>query len=291
MLGWSSLCLVTGLLVSCANQDQAEQQPPQDAMAQQAEIALQNPQPQAFPSPDILAPSSLPSTVSKPSLADKPAPIATIPVKGLQKPTSPEERVALAKTGMTRDPFAPLLPTQIEFAPLPKQSSVPTKSSAPQPASQNQASQTQRSRTNQPKPSTIAPLPNISFKPLPPAPVPNFAPPIAVNPLPPMQVPIAPTLSPTHLAEAVEITGIVQMGDRTLVIAKAPDEATARYIQTGDYLSGGQVQLKAIRMSPQGEPTVILRQAGQDVTKSLGRQQASGLNSSRMGLSRLELFK
>lgn len=95
--------------------------------------------------------------------------------------------------------------------------------------------------------------------------------------------PIAPPISPTRLAEEVEITGVAQVGDRLMVIVKAPDESTARYVQQGDYLSGGQVQLKAIRMSAQGEPTVILRQAGRDVIKSLGRNQAAGLNSTRFG--------
>jgi hypothetical protein len=62
----------------------------------------------------------------------------------------------------------------------------------------------------------------------------------------------------------------VQAGNRTLVIAKAADEPTVRYLQAGDYLSGGKIRVKAIRLESQSEPEIILQQNGVEVTKRVG---------------------
>lgn len=55
-----------------------------------------------------------------------------------------------------------------------------------------------------------------------------------------------------------------------MVIAKAADEPTARYLQAGDSLSGGRVVVQAIEMNGKGEPQVILQQNGVKVTKRVG---------------------
>jgi hypothetical protein len=68
----------------------------------------------------------------------------------------------------------------------------------------------------------------------------------------------------------VQITGVVRTGNQIMVIAKAADEPTARYLQAGDSLSGGRVVVQAIEMNGKGEPQVILQQNGVKVTKRVG---------------------
>lgn len=112
----------------------------------------------------------------------------------------------------------------------------------------------------------------------------RFIPPIQISKNPPPlpaisrapieNNPAAPTFvepsSLTALADGVEITGIVQAGDRVMAIIRAPEENTARYVNSGDTLSGGRVIVREIRLGQAGQPTVVLEQNGQRVTKSIG---------------------
>jgi hypothetical protein len=97
--------------------------------------------------------------------------------------------------------------------------------------------------------------------------------PIAPAPLPP--------ISATSLADRVEISGVMQVGNKTMVIAKAEYDNSARYLQAGDALAGGQVHIKSIQVSSQGEPTIVLEQNGVEVTKSVsgaGSVSAAGVS-------------
>jgi hypothetical protein len=73
---------------------------------------------------------------------------------------------------------------------------------------------------------------------------------------------------PQRLSEAIEITGVVEVGGKTSVIVKAPDERSSRYVQVGDYLSNGKVLVKRVEMGM--EPMVILEEDGAEVTRSVG---------------------
>jgi hypothetical protein len=72
---------------------------------------------------------------------------------------------------------------------------------------------------------------------------------------------------PTDLANAVVVSGIVQVQGRVSAIVIAPNEPTSRTVGVGDYLSGGQVRVKQIVL--QSEPVVILEQNGVEVIKSV----------------------
>jgi hypothetical protein len=63
---------------------------------------------------------------------------------------------------------------------------------------------------------------------------------------------------------------VIQTGGRVMAIVKAPEESTARYVNTGDTLSSGRVIVREIRVGQAGQPTVVLEQNGQRVTKSIG---------------------
>lgn len=77
----------------------------------------------------------------------------------------------------------------------------------------------------------------------------------------------------TELAQNVLITGLVNLGDRIKLIVQAPEEATSRYVDVGQYISNGQVLVKRIETSSP-TPTVILEQSGIEVARTIGEPVA-----------------
>jgi hypothetical protein len=271
-LGFVSL---TVSLTGCVPSQQA--QGPTDAIASgnpAAENALKNPTAQDFSKP-IIAQVDL-SQMGRPNGSDsKTPPLATVPVKGLTQATRSEDRAQQATINTKRDPFAALQPKDISLPGLTQFASPKDRKSATVPVLSKQSlkpslksSQPSRMPNAQAqRPQPIRPrtaLPTAPLNNLPTIPVQNNLPPIG-NP-----TPIAPQISPTHLADQVEITGVVQVGNRIMAIAKAPEETSARYVNTGDLLSSGRVIVREIRVGTSGQPTVILEQNGQRVVKSIG---------------------
>ena len=74
----------------------------------------------------------------------------------------------------------------------------------------------------------------------------------------------------TLLAKGVAVEGVVQIGDETHAIVKLPTDGTSRYVSEGQLLSGGQLLVKRIEISPDSEPMVILEQNGIEVAKTVG---------------------
>jgi hypothetical protein len=83
----------------------------------------------------------------------------------------------------------------------------------------------------------------------------------------------APRPDPT-IAKAVEVTGIVQIGDQAYAIVNAPNEPTSRYVQAGQRLAGGQVLVRRIDLN-RAEPVVILEQLGVEVVRAVGEGGAA----------------
>ncbi|MBD2460385.1 hypothetical protein H6G89_04945 [Oscillatoria sp. FACHB-1407] len=71
------------------------------------------------------------------------------------------------------------------------------------------------------------------------------------------------------LARAVQVTGVVQIGNTVHAIVKAPNEPTSRYVRAGQYLSNGQILVKRIDMN-QAEPVVVFEENGIEVLTSVG---------------------
>jgi hypothetical protein len=199
-----------------------------------------------------------------------------LPIKGLKPATKAESRLAeLTMPKNTRDPFSMLNPGISIVQPIGgvKRVIIPN---------------TKPNKTAKAKPAAkVKPLklakPPKNFVPVAVLPAPMQTTPIASMPVLPVAAPVMPAaesvevaeaplppVSPTSLAEQVEISGVVQMGGKSMVIAKAGNETSARYLQTGDSLAGGQVYIKSIRVSPMGDPIVILEQNGVEITKTVG---------------------
>ncbi len=209
---------------------------------------------QTLKSPDAAPVAQTPQSFSKP-IVSATAPLPTIAVKGMIQSTSAQTRLSQLSTANRRDPFAALLPPEIKVGTVRNQPAVTR--SAP--------SQVQRPSV---KPLTQAP--QISLTPLTPSSLPAL-PPISVNSAPPLSnAPVLPPVSRTSLADAIEITGVIQVGGKVTAIVQSPTESTARYVQPGEYLANGSVLLKRIIMSKSGEPTIVLQQNGVEVTKSIG---------------------
>nr|WP_290222810.1 hypothetical protein [Trichocoleus desertorum] len=105
--------------------------------------------------------------------------------------------------------------------------------------------------------------------PIRPGTLPQSVPP-AIAALPPLPQPA--------LAQAVEVSGVVQVGEQAQAIIKAPNENTSRYVSVGQRLANGQVLVKRIEMNQGSDPIVIFEQYGIEVAKRVGEvvQPATG---------------
>jgi hypothetical protein len=241
VLWMASLGAATLFLTSCGGDRAATNQQAQTPNSATG-TAAQSPVP---PAPTFDKPIAAAKTASS---------LPAVPVPGLLQPTNAQARLSQISTQGKRDPFAAVLPDAIQLPPARLSAATPSQPPIRQ-AVQPSAPQ---------KPQTIAQAP-INLPPI--TPLQNLPPlPISQAPLPIA----APPVSRTNLADAVEITGVVQVGGKVTAIVQSPDEATARYVQAGDYLANGRVLLKRIIMSKNGEPTIVLQQNGIEVTKSVG---------------------
>ncbi len=192
-----------------------------------------------------VSPSPNQSVAQKPQGFPDPvvSPAALLPVPvvpGLITPTNARMRVPTIVTGRT-DPFAAIATDPIRL-----------------------------SAASKPAVKLLSPLPPSAQR------LPTFAPPLATVPLPLSAAPLPtmslPALPPsrTSIADAIEITGVVQVGGRWSVIVKEPDASTSRYVRPGDYLANGQVLVKRIVSGVGADPIVILQQDGVEITRLIG---------------------
>jgi hypothetical protein len=175
-------------------------------------------------------------------------PMATIPVPavpGLAQSTNAQTRLTTIAAGRP-DPFAAITGTMI-VVPV---STKPKPSTKPLPVQQKSPA----TAANPPaKPSDLP----AQSTPLPPATASNST--SSVPTVPPSQ---------TAMAEAIEISGAVQVQGKWHIIVKESSEATSRHVTVGDYLANGQVVVK--RILGGSNPIVVLQQNGVEVTRSIG---------------------
>ncbi|HEY9623449.1 MAG TPA: hypothetical protein V6C78_24035 [Crinalium sp.] len=200
--------------------------------------------PSAAPAPATPAspaPNASAQPFTQPTVAVSPTVVGDLP-PDLISSTDPNQRLRSIQRNRP-DPFA-LVPTTpvIERSPqaeVQQQQSPPTPALAPTgPVAVLPGSQPQ-------SPGSLAPIPQL---------VPNTTPP---------QPPRA------ELARAVQVTGVVQVGNTINAIVKAPNEPTSRYVRVGQYLSNGQILVKRIDVN-RPEPVVIFEQDGVEVIVAVG---------------------
>lgn len=173
--------------------------------------------------------------------------------------TTTEDRLAVIPTGRI-DPFAPITRT--------------IGATSTKPAPNNPAAVTEVD----PAVAALPTAPVANLPDLPPVPTVNSAPP----PLPSIPVATSPVTIPSlpsgfpqadpvpqNPVEAIELTGVVQVGDRVGVIVREGNGQTSRHLFEGDLLAGGQIRIKAIDLSAQ-EPLVILEYQGKEYPRMVG---------------------
>lgn len=80
-----------------------------------------------------------------------------------------------------------------------------------------------------------------------------------------------PPLPQPDLAKKVQVTGIALVGGVPRAIVQAPNETTSRSVGPGDTLSNGQILVKRIDLSNPAEPFVVLEQVGAEVVLGVGK--------------------
>ncbi|MDX1977036.1 MAG: hypothetical protein SFT94_05125 [Pseudanabaenaceae cyanobacterium bins.68] len=85
-----------------------------------------------------------------------------------------------------------------------------------------------------------------------------------------VDVPPPPVVEPkTDEANAVTVSGIIEIKGITYAIISAPNEPTTRYVSAGTRISNNQVLVKRIENT--GVPTLILEQNGVEVVRQVGK--------------------
>ncbi|MBK4731772.1 hypothetical protein JJD41_18140 [Oxynema sp. CENA135] len=107
-----------------------------------------------------------------------------------------------------------------------------------------------------------------------------------IPPAPVAEQPAAPPPPDTAIAQGVEVSGVVRVGQETQIIVQAPGEPTTRYVRVGQRIGGnGEVLVKRIERLEGIEPIVILEQNGVEISKAVGEQNVASANESAMKLS------
>lgn len=215
-----------------------------------------------------------PVVVSPAAPAESPAPTTTFPQptvtpanpsRGILPPdlissTDPNQRVQQVK-GARNDPFA-LLPTTPTVQ-LPEGATPPAPTTTTVPATPPAARGTAPTRRTSQSPNQTTGSGTAGRSPA----RPGTASAGAQPPRSPIKV--NPPRPQPELARAVQVTGVVQVGDQVFAIVNAPNEPTSRYVQEGQRLAGGQVLVRRIETN-RAEPVVILEQFGVEVVRAVG---------------------
>ncbi len=74
-------------------------------------------------------------------------------------------------------------------------------------------------------------------------------------------------------AMSVEVSGVIEVGGRTQVIVKLPNEAFSRYVEVGERV-GGNILVKRVEGKDTLAPTVVLQEGGVEVQRRVGEKSA-----------------
>ena len=112
--------------------------------------------------------------------------------------------------------------------------------------------------------------PSVSTASLPPVTVDSTG----LSPLPANSLPFSPSelsapLSPTHLADQMEIKGVVELENQWQAIVREPKSTQSKTVRAGDALAGGQVKVRRIERSSNGVLQIVLEQNGIEVIRPM----------------------
>jgi hypothetical protein len=191
-------------------------------------------EPMSVPEAQDLAPAQ---QFGEPVVEDESPPVGNVP-PDLIASTDPNQRASEVQRDRA-DPFSflPTAPT-VEIPPEVRQQQQQQQQQQRQPAAAQPGAQPTTT------PGGLAPIPDLVPRSEPAPPQPN-------------------------LARAVEVTGIVQIGNVPYAIVSAPNEPHTRYVRAGQRLSNGRVLIKQINVFSGAEPTLVLEENGIEVVREV----------------------
>jgi Tfp pilus assembly protein PilP len=228
--GISGLSLVALLLVSCTSKTNVSTAPKQEPSVEPVSVA---------PNPVM------------------PSPIQESAPKGLIPATNPTT-LPIAKGRI--DPFSSVTVAPVKLS-IPAETTQRSKTESNK--TQSDTNQPNKTQPNKPQPNKTQPDKPQSTKPQPDKTQPDKT--QSSKPQPDKAQP----LPSTDLARAVEVKGVMQVGERLAAIVQESDEKISRSVSAGEYLSNGAVLVKRIHLGSNKEPLVILEQNGVEVIKAV----------------------
>jgi Tfp pilus assembly protein PilP len=228
--GISGLSLVALLLVSCTSKTNVSTAPKQESSVEPVSVA---------PNPVM------------------PSPIQESAPKGLIPATNPTT-LPIAKGRI--DPFSSVTVAPVKLS-IPAETTQRSKTESNK--TQSDTNQPNKTQPNKPQPNKTQPDKPQSTKPQPDKTQPDKT--QSSKPQPDKAQP----LPSTDLARAVEVKGVMQVGERLAAIVQESDEKISRSVSAGEYLSNGAVLVKRIHLGSKEEPLVILEQNGVELIKAV----------------------
>jgi len=265
--GITGLSLVALLAVSCTSKSEVTKAPTPKPSVQPVSVAPTPPQ----PSPAVNVPpkglivATNPTTIPIPKGRIDPfGSIAVAPIKQPVPAEKTQQQKIQAQKTPNLQPQQQKAPAQKTPNPQPQQQKIQAQKT-PNPQPQQQKTQAQKTPNPQPQQQKTQAQKTPNQQPQQQKTQAQKTP----NQLTVQNPPLPPAPPATDLAKAVQVTGVMELGERVSAIVKEPDEKISRTVSTGDYLSKGQVLVKRIEFNSNREPVVILEQNGVEVIKSV----------------------
>jgi len=168
--------------------------------------------------------------------------------------TSPADRLSQVKVGRP-DPFAPTETIVVNVDPQPAEQPATLATSASPPLAPLQLAPVQTVpvavNVGGMTPSQAVPLP-------PPVSVPT-------SELPTLSVAASAPVSPTHLADQMQLKGIVEVNQQWQAIVWEPQNSISKTVRAGDVIGNGQVKVRRIEQTSNGLLRLVLEQNGIEV--------------------------
>ena len=176
-------------------------------------------------------------------------------------------------SGVNQVPFNPGITASKPSTALKPKSSTGVANNSKSPTGVNTGNQKPPTGVNRGTPVPFTPFNTPrSVSGLPPAPSANNA---GINSGSSRFIPQLPAIPKPQLAQAVEVTGVIEVQGVPHAIIKAPNERLSRHVKAGQYIANGQVLIKRIEMNGAPEPVVIFEQLGMEVSKGVGEKAIS----------------
>ena len=258
--GISGLSLVALLLVSCTSKTNVSTAPKQESSVEPVSVAPNPvmPSPIQESAPKGLIPSTNPTTL--PIAKGRIDPFSSVTVAPV-KLSIPAETTQPSKTESNKTQSDTNQPNKTQPNKPQPNKTQPDKPQSSKP--QSNKTQPDKPQSSKPQPNKTQPNKTQSSKPQP-----DKAQPDKIQSSKP-QPDKAQPLPSTDLAHAVEVKGVMQVGERLAAIVQESDEKISRSVSAGEYLSNGAVLVKHIHLGSNKEPRVILEQNGVEVIKAV----------------------